>query len=84
MLLLLNSETKFNAIHLTFAKKLDFLIKPIDIQAPKIDNIMLETYAIIIAAFLMTDKANQVIFYDKTFFVANISPKIVLGYFSLP
>ena len=33
----------------------------------------------IVAAFLMTNKANQVRFFEKTFLMANSSPKIVFG-----
>ena len=39
---------------------------------------MLDTYKIVVAVFLMTDKANEVRFFKKTFLVANVSPKIVL------
>ena len=40
---------------------------------------MLDTYRIIVAAFLVIDKANQVRFFKKTFLVANFSPEVVLG-----
>ena len=33
----------------------------------------------VVAAFLVIDKTNQVIFFEKTFLVANISPEVVLG-----
>ena len=40
---------------------------------------MLDTYRIVVAVFLVEDKANQVKFFKKTFLVANVSPEIVLG-----
>ena len=40
---------------------------------------MLNIYEMVIAAFLITDKAKQVKFFEKTFLVINISPEIVLG-----
>ena len=40
---------------------------------------MLATYGMIIAAFLVEDKANQVKFFKETFLVANVSPEVVLG-----
>ena len=40
---------------------------------------MLDTYGIFVAVFLVTDKVNQVRFFEKTFLVANIVPKIVFG-----
>ena len=33
----------------------------------------------VVAAFLVEDKANQVIFFEETFLVTNISPEVVLG-----
>ena len=33
----------------------------------------------IVAAFLVTDKTNQVRFFEKIFLVANISPEVVFG-----
>ena len=40
---------------------------------------MLDTYGMVVTAFLVTNKANQVIFFEETFLMANISLKIVLG-----
>ena len=33
----------------------------------------------VVAAFLVTDKANRVRFFEETFLVANVSPEVVLG-----
>ena len=44
---------------------------------------MLETYEMVVAAFLVEDKANQVRFFEKTFLVANVSSEIVVGIFFL-
>ena len=38
---------------------------------------MLDTYKIVIAAFLMSDKANRVKFFEETFLVANVSLELV-------
>ena len=38
---------------------------------------MLDTYRMIVAAFSMKNKANQVRFFEKTFLVANVSPEVV-------
>ena len=40
---------------------------------------MLNTYKIVVAAFSVTNKVNQVWFFKKTFLVANVSLKIILG-----
>ena len=40
---------------------------------------MLDTYEIVITAFSVTDKINQVRFFEETFLVANVSPEVVFG-----
>ena len=77
MLELLDSRSKVNAIYPTFAKELDLFIKLTDVGVQKIDGTTLDIYEIVVVAFLMTEKANQVKFFEKTFFVANVSPKVV-------
>ena len=52
---------------------------PFDVGTQKIDGTTLDTYGIVVAAFSMTDKANRVRFFEETFLVANVSPKVVLG-----
>ena len=74
---LINSGNEVNAIHLTFAKQLSLPIRSIDVWAQKIDSTTLDTYGIIVAAFLMEDKANWVKFFEETFMVANVSPEVV-------
>ena len=37
----------------------------------------------IVAAFLVVDKANRVNFFEKTFLVANISPEVIFEVFFL-
>ena len=38
---------------------------------------MLNTYRMVIATFLMTDKANQVRFFEETFLVVNVNLELV-------
>ena len=40
---------------------------------------MLDTYGIVVTAFLVKDKANQVKFFEETFLMANVSSKVVHG-----
>ena len=40
---------------------------------------MLDTHRMVVAAFSEVDKANRVRFFEKTFLVANASPKVVFG-----
>ena len=76
---LINSESEINAIYLIFVKELGLPIRLTDVRAQRIDGTTLDIYEIVVAAFSMTDKANQVRFFKETFLVANISPKIVFG-----
>ena len=38
---------------------------------------MLNTFGMVVAAFLVIDKANQVRFFEGTFLVANVSSEVV-------
>ena len=76
---LIDSKSEVNAIYPTFAKQLSLPIRPTDVGAQKIDGITLYTYEIVVAAFSVEDKANQVRFFEETFLVANVSPEVVLG-----
>ena len=75
---LIDSEIEVNAIHPIFAKQVDLSIRPIDVGVQKIDGTMLDTHGMVVAAFLVMDKANQVRFFEKIFLVANVSPEVVL------
>ena len=78
VLTLFDSGSEVNAIYLTFTQELELLIKPTDVEAQKIDSIMLDTFGIVVTAFLVIDKANQVKFFKETLLIANISLKIVI------
>ena len=79
MLAIFDSGSKVNAIHPIFAKELGSSIRLTDVGAQKIHGSMLDTFEIVVVAFSMTDKANQVRFFKETFLVANVSPEVVLG-----
>ena len=76
---LLDSASEVNAIHLTLGQKLKLPVRPTNVGAQKLDSTMLNTFGIVVTAFLVTDKANQVRFFEETFLVANVSPEVVLG-----
>ena len=76
---LIDSESKVNTIHPFFAKQLGLPIRPMDVRAQKIDGTILNTQEIVVAAFSVVDKANWVKFFEKSFLVANVSPKVVFG-----
>ena len=76
---LIDSGSEVNAIHPTFAKQLGLPIQSTDVRIQKINGITLDTHEMVVAAFSVGDKANRVKFFEKTFLVANVSPKVVLG-----
>ena len=76
---MINLGSEVNAIHPTFAKQLDLPIKQTDVGVQKIDGTILETHEIVVTTFLVMDKVNRVKFFEETFLVTNVSPKVVLG-----
>ena len=76
---LLDLGSEINAMHPAFAKKLGLVVQTTNIDTQKIDGTTLETYKMIVAAFSVTDQADKVRFFEKTFLVANVSPHLVLG-----
>ena len=75
---LLDSGSEVNAVHPAFAKELGLSIKLADVRSQKIDSNMLETYGMVVVAFSVENKANQIRIFEETFLVANVSPKVVL------
>ena len=53
---LFDSNSEVNAIYPTFIKKLGLSIKLTDIEVQEIDSIILDTYQMIVIAFLVTNK----------------------------
>ena len=75
---LIDSGSEVNAIHLFFVKQLGLPIRLTDVGVQKIDSTMLDTHRMVVAAFSVEDQANQVRFFEETFLVTNVSPKVVL------
>ena len=76
---LIDSGSEVNTIPPTFVKQLGLPIRPKDVGVQKIDGTMLNTYRMVVAAFSMENKANQVRFFEENFLVANVSPEVVFG-----
>ena len=79
ILALFDLGNEVNVIYPIFAWELGLLIRPTDVGKQKINSITLYTFGMVVTAFLVTDKANWIRFFEETFLVANISPKIVFG-----
>ena len=76
--MLFDFGNKVNTVQPTFIKKLSFLIRPSYVGAQKIDGTILNNYGMVLAAFSVINKANQGIFFEETFLMANVSLEIVL------
>ena len=77
ILVLFDLSGEVNTLNLTFAQELGLLIKLTDVEAQKIDCIRMDTYEIVVRVFLVTNKANQVRFFEKIILVANVSLVVV-------
>ena len=64
-------------------KKLGLPIKSINVKVQKIVDATLDTYEIVVIAFLLTNKTNELKFIEKTFMMANICLEVVFGMFFL-
>ena len=71
--------SEVHAVHPAFAKELSLPIRPTDVGTQKIDGTTPETYGMVVAAFLLEDKANWVKLFEETFLMANVSPEVGLG-----
>ena len=76
---LLDLGSEVNVMHPAFTEKLGFVVQTTNVGTQKIDRTILETYGMVIAAFSVTDQANRVRFFEKTFLIANVSPDVVFG-----
>lgn len=76
---LIDLGNKINVMHFAYAMMLDFYTRKIDIGVPKIDAFYLDTFGIVIAYCSIKNKLKKIRFFQKTFLLTNISPKVVLG-----
>ena len=71
--------SEVNAVYPAFAKELGLSIRSINFKAQKIDGTTIDIFGIVVVAFLVMDKANRVRFFEETYLVANMNPKVVFG-----
>ena len=67
---LINLGSEVNAMHLSFAKQVGLPIWLTDIRAQKINGSTLDTHGMVVTAFSVVDKENQIKFFEETFLVA--------------
>lgn len=76
---MINSGSEVNAITPDFATKLGLTTRKTNVGAQKIDGLVLKTYSMIIAKFLLQDKLKRPQFFEKTFLLADKSIKVIFG-----
>ena len=76
---LIDLGSKVNAIHPAYTTKLGLHARKIDVGIQNIDGSHLNTFRIVIIDCSVKNKLKRVGFFQKTFLLANIGLKIVLG-----
>lgn len=76
---MINSGSKVNAMSPAYTAMLYLISRPTNIGAQKFDGLLLKTYEMVTAGFLMEDKLKQIGFFEETFLLANIHIEVVLG-----
>ena len=80
---LIDSGSKVNAMHPTYATKLGLCARKIDVNAQKINRSYLDIFGMVIVDCLVKNKLGRIRFFQKTFLLANIGLEMVLGMFFL-
>lgn len=57
---------------------MSFKAQKTNIKVPKLNDTILQTYKIIVSTFFILDKDGRIMFFKKSFLLANISLNIVL------
>ena len=76
---LIDSGSEVNAMTLAYVSKLGLQVHCTNVRAQKIDDSILQTFRKILANFQLEDKFGRARFFQKTFLLADISTKMVLG-----
>ena len=76
---LIDPDNKVNTMIPTYVSRLCFRVHRTDIRAQKIDGSTFKTFGIVLASFQVEDKLEKIWYFRKTFLLADISTKVVLG-----
>ncbi len=74
----MNSESKVNTINQVFVLKISLKTRKTNIRAQKIDNIILETYEIIVFTFSLFNKDKSIRIFEYIVLLVNIYLDIIL------
>lgn len=81
---LINSNSEVNEIFLAYTAKIDFTTHKTNIGVQKIEGLVLETYSMALACFLLFNSLGRVRFIEKTLILVNSHVEIILGMLFLP
>lgn len=76
---MIDSGSEVNAIILAYAAKLDLKTCHTNVRAKKIDGFIFQIFEIFLASFQVENELGKTRFFQKTFLLANISVKMLLG-----
>ena len=62
-----------------YASKLGLKVCPTNVGAQKINGFTFETFEMVLASFQVEDKLGRPWFFQKTFLLADLSVRVVLG-----
>ena len=79
VLALLNSKNEINAMTPAYVAHLGLKVRVTNIGVHKIDGSLPATYSMVITAFQVVNELGRSRFFQKTFLLANINMKVVLG-----
>ena len=74
---LLDSRSKVNTMNQVFAHQLSCTIRKTNVGAQKIISTTLKTYEIVISTFSILDKDGRERFFEESFLLADVKPKII-------
>ena len=76
---LLDLSSEVNTITLAYASKLGLRVRRTNVRAQKIDGSTFDMFEMVLVSFQIEDKQGRVWYFQKTFLLADISVKVVLG-----
>ena len=76
---LLDPGSEINVMSQVFAHQLGLTISKTNVGAQKMNGTTLKTYKMVVSTFSVSDKDDGKKFFEESFLLANVKPKIVLG-----
>lgn len=75
---MIDISSKVNAIMPAYIMRLDLNVQPTNIDAQKIDNSIIQTFAMALASFQINNKLKRPWLFQETFVTANTNVNVIL------